>query len=120
MIRDIRPVQQELEKGFFDNQAAVEARALEIEKSEGREAAVAYLTQYSAKCANGATDRYRELAQYLIVKYIDGNVKKEKNGHFATENGMIVFPDQPGYSQSYYKSIAEDDPKQLIVPEGCK
>ena len=120
MIRDIRPVQQELEKGFFDNQAAVEAHALEIEKSEGREAAVAYLTQYSAKCANGATDRYRELAQYLIVKYIDGNVKKEKNGHFATENGMIVFPDQPGYSQSYYKSIAEDNPKQLIVPEGCK
>lgn len=120
MIKDIRPVQQELEQRFFAHQDAIEAKALEIEKTQGRDAAVAYLTQYSAECANGATDRYRELAQYLMVKYIDGNVKKEVNGDFATENGLAAFPDQPGYSESYYRAIAEDVEKgnaeQLKVP----
>ena len=108
MIKDIRPVQQELEKGFFDRQEAVEKEALAVRDAQGEEAAVAFLTKYSAKCANDATARYKELGEYLLVKYIDGNIKKEKNGFFETKDGLAVFPDQPGYDQEYYRTIAED------------
>ena len=118
MIRDIRPVQQALEKGFFDRQAEIEQEAIALSEAQGKEAAVAFLTKYSARCANGATARYKELGEYLLVKYIDGNVKKEKNGFFETKNGLAVFPDQPGYSEEYYRSIAEDPTSgHLLVPK---
>lgn len=108
MIKDIRPVQKELEDRFFLHRPKVEKKALEIAEKDGREAAIAYLTRYSASCANNATARYKKLGEYLLVKYIDGNVKKEKNGAFETKNGLAVFPDQPGYDEAYYRSIAED------------
>lgn len=108
MIKDIRPVQQQIEGMYFKHQDAVEKKALEIEKKEGRDAAVQYLTDYSAKCANSATAKYKKLGEYLLVKYIDGNVKKEKNGKFETKNGLVVSPLQPGYNREYYKAIAKD------------
>lgn len=108
MIKDIRPVQQALEGSFFKHQPSVEKKALAIAEKDGEEAAVAYLTKYSATCANNATARYKELGEYLLVKYIDGNVKKEKNGSFETKNGLVVSPKQPGYNEAYYRTIAED------------
>lgn len=121
MIKDIRPVQKELEDRFFLHQPKVEKKALEIAEKDGQEAAIAYLTQYSASCANNATARYKKLGEYLLVKYIDGNVKKEKNGAFETKNGLVVFPDQPGYDEAYYRSIAEDPTSEhLKYPKGAK
>ena len=120
MIKDIRKVQSKIEDNYRNNQPMVEKKAMEIAKADGEEAAIQYLTDYSADCANGATAEYHKLAQYLLVKYIDGNVKKEKNGKFLTENGLVVFPDQPGYSKEYYEAIHKGNYEQLKVPASNK
>lgn len=120
MITDIRKVQSELENGFLSKQDEVEKTALKIEKEQGVEAARAYLTHYSAACANGATARYKKLGEYLLVKYIDGNIKKEKNGFFETKNGIAVSPLQPGYDKEYYRTIHEQGNEHLKVPKGAK
>lgn len=117
MIRDIRPVQQEIEGKYFADQSAIEAEALRIEKEQGTDAARAYLTRYSEECANSATARWRKLGEYLIVKYIDGNVKKEEHGEFKTEHGLAVPPDQPGYSEEYYRMIHQGNYDHLKVPQ---
>jgi hypothetical protein len=52
---------------------------------------------------------WNNLDQYLLVKYIDGNIKKEKDGRFErTETGNPAFPMQPEYPGWFYKMIVND------------
>lgn len=117
MIKDIRQKQQQIEGHWQSIQPAIEARAMEIAKSDGEAAAVEFLTNYSCQLADQSTAAWRELGEYLMVKYIDGNVKLEKDGKFVEENGLVAFPHQPGYSEEFYRTIAEgDNVDHLKVP----
>lgn len=109
MIKDIRKVQQRLEGGFQQMQPIVEQHAMNIAKTEGEAAAVEFLTNYATQLADNATAEWKKLGEYLLVKYIDGNVKKEKDGKFIEENGLVVSPYQPGYDEEYYRAIHEAD-----------
>ena len=117
MISDIRKVQGSLEDEFERNQPKVEAKAAAILRSN-RNDAVEYLTNYSVNTAQRATARYRDLAIYLFVKYLDGNVKKEKNGEFErNESGMPVQPVFGGYTQDYFDNIVRGSGDRLRVNE---
>jgi len=63
--------------------------------------------------------RYKKLSQYLLVKYIDGNIKKEKDGKFVPNeyNTTAASPIQPGYTEEWRKKIAEDTGEKLKVVE---
>ena len=121
MIKDIRKVQNELEDGYASHQAALEAEALALHKQDPAKA-VAMLNDYSNRAAQDATARYLKLAQYLLVKYLDGNMKKEKDGDFErSKTGYPVYPHFPGYPQEYYKAIVTDknaaDNLRVVQPE---
>lgn len=117
MIGDIRKVQGSIEDGFEKQQPEVEAKAQELLKSNPAEAQT-YLTNYSVECGQNATARYQKLVKYLIVKYMDGNVKKEKNGKFErNEYGMPVQPSWPGYTQDYYNTVVKGSGDRLKVVE---
>ena len=95
MIRDIRPVQKELEDSYVDLVKNTDAKALELLKSSPAQA-TAYLTEVCGKVANETTARWKKLGEYLLVKYMDGNVKKEKDGKFEENGyGQIVSPHFP-------------------------
>ena len=54
------------------------------------------------------TSEWKKLAQFLFVKFMDGNIKKEKDGIFErTETGITPSPDQPGYPEWWKKVIVE-------------
>lgn len=118
MIPDIRRVQCALEDTI---QSEVETLYKEV-ASLDPEVAVSFLNDHSADWAKKYTDRYRQLGEYLFVKYLDGNVKKERDGKFErSETGMPVYPEFPGYDKRYYRSIANDPDggdrlKSLILP----
>ena len=102
MIGDIRKVQGELEDNFAKQQSVIEAEATSLLTTD-RDAAVRLLTEYSFNAGQNATARYKKLGEYLFVKYLDGNVKKEKDGKFQrNEYGTPVSPNWPGYTQEYY------------------
>lgn len=108
MIKDIRKVQNALEDGYANRQASLEAEALALHKQDPAKA-VAMLNDYSNRSAQDATASYLKLAQYLLVKYLDGNMKKEKDGEFErSKTGYPVYPHFPGYPQEYYKAIVTD------------
>ena len=95
----------------------VEAEALKLYK-ESPEKANSLLTAFSDSVSNTATARYRQLGEYLFVKYLDGRVKKEKDGKFErTADGYPVSPDSPGYSEDYYRTIVRSDGDRLRVKE---
>ncbi|MBR8729703.1 hypothetical protein IX332_001026 [Porphyromonas levii] len=117
MIEDIRKEQQRIEGQWQAMQPIVEKQAMAIAKDQGEAAAVEFLTNYSCNIADQSTCDWKKLGEYLMVKYIDGNVKIEKDGKFAEEHGIVVFPKQPGYSQEYYDQVAAgENVEHLKVP----
>lgn len=118
MIRDIRPVQKELEDSYTELVKKTDAEAVALLKSNPSQLS-AYLNKVCAETANGATARWKQLGEYLLVKYMDGNVKKEKDGRFEENGyGQIVSPNQPGYDQSYYDRVAKSgEASHLELPK---
>lgn len=109
MYPDLLAVQRTIEDGYEAAMPAIEARALEAYKRNPEEA-VTMLTAYSDSCAMAATERYRKLGEYLLVKYLDGRQRKEADGKFErTADGYPVGPLQPGYNEDYYRRIVKSD-----------
>ena len=106
MIVDIQKVQKELEDKFVAFVPVVDKAAKELFETAGEEQARKFITQYSVNEANSMTKRWKELGQYLMVKYTDGNIKREENGKFArTETGMVASPIFAGYPEWWCRAI---------------
>ena len=113
MIQDIRMVQQELEDNYERIIPGIDQAAVELYRKNPEEA-LRFLTWFSATTAEAATARWKTLGEYLLVKYMDGNVKKEENGQFKrSPYGMPVSPDFPGYDEDYYRSIVNSAGERL-------
>lgn len=117
MIQDIRKVQQELENHYQEMIPVIDKAAQELYAKDPKEA-VEFLTWFSTSTADNATARWKKLGEYLVVKYIDGNVKKEENGQFKRNAyGLPAYPDFPGYDEEYYRSIVKSAGERLKVKE---
>ncbi len=115
MIQDIRKVQQELENGHQQTIPAIDKAAQEL-YAKNPEEAKKFLTWFSTTTADQATARWKQLGEYLLVKYMDGNVKKEENGQFKQNGfGLGAYPDFPGYDEEYYRSIVKSAGDRLKV-----
>ena len=108
MIVDIQKVQQQLENKFVDFVPAIDKAAEQLYNTEGEAMARRFITEFAVREANAMTRRWKELGNYLVVKYIDGNIKKEKDGEFErTEYGLPAAPYQPGYPDWWYEAIVK-------------
>ena len=117
MIQDIRKVQQELENSYREAIPAIDKAAAELYQTDPVEAK-RFLTWFSTTTADAATERWKKLGEYLLVKYMDGNVKKEENGSFKQNGyGLSEMPDFPGYDEEYYRSIVRSAGERLKVKE---
>ncbi|MCG2716638.1 MAG: C69 family dipeptidase [Candidatus Marinimicrobia bacterium] len=96
MIKDVRKVQRELEGKFMADQANVEELALKL-YNESPQLAIDYLTEYSVNLGNSTVKRWKKLGEFLIYKYLDGNVKDEL--------GKVQ---HPGYPKSWYRKIVDE------------
>ncbi len=108
MIPDIQKVQKSLESKFVAYTPSVDMAAQNLWNAGKKSETIDFLTDYSVNQANGMTKEWKKLSQYLFVKYMDGNIKKEKDGVFErTETGMPANPDQPGYPDWWKKVIVD-------------
>lgn len=118
MIQDIRKVQHDLEGKFIENTPFIDNAANEIYKTQGAEKARRFITEYSVNESNNMTKQWKALWHYLLIKYIDGNVKKEENGQFMrNEYGQPAYPNFPGYPEWWLRLIVKDTGDHLLVPE---
>lgn len=109
MIPDVLKVQKSLEDKFVAYTPSVDMAAQSLWKAGKKKETLQFITDYSVNQANGMTHEWEKLAQYLMVKFIDGNIKKEKDGTFErTEPGMPASPNQPGYPDWWKKLIIDN------------
>jgi len=120
MIPDIQKVQKNLESKFIAYTPSVDMAAQNLWNTGKKNETIAFLTDYSVNQANGMTREWKKLFQFLIVKYMDGNIKKEKDGVFErTDTGMPPAPNQPGYPDWWKKVIVDktgDHLKAIVTP----
>jgi len=117
MIEDIRKVQTELEDKYELSTPAVDQAALALYQEDPK-SAKAYITDYVHNQSRIAVSRWKKLGEFLMVKYLDGNLHEEENGVFLRNKYGNPKPAQfPGYSNNFYKRIADETGDKLKIKE---
>lgn len=117
MVKDMSRVQSKLETQFKEQGSGVEKEALALAKKSKAEA-VNYLTEYTNATVKDGVGEWKKLGEYLMVKYMDGVVKKEENGQFKRNAyGNPEFPTRPGYPNEFYRKVVEQTGDKYKVRE---
>jgi hypothetical protein len=77
-----------------------------------------FLTNFSNSQAENSTAAWKKLGEYLLVKYMDGNIKKEADGKFL-QNEFHIPPGiiRAGYAEDILRRIATENPGQRVKSE---
>jgi len=110
MIKHINEKQDKWENQSMEDIHKMAPYILDMYKTAPNKA-IAILTDFSHQRAQEVVNEWNKLFEYLLVKYHDGNIKKEENGKFITNGSeipQVVFPEQPRYPDKWYRMIIQD------------
>ena len=115
---EIRKVGDNHENRAIERTVAIDAAAMMLYK-ESPAKAREFLTDYSVNTAQELFDKWVNLDRYLLVKYIDGNIKNQDADGCFLNNGFSksipAFPKQPGYSEEWKRAVKENAGEKLMV-----
>jgi len=106
VMPDIQAVQQELEERAFALLKAVDKAALALHESKS-DMLDTYLTSFSVSNAEYATERWRDLAHHLLVKYNDRYKREEMR--------IDSWPKSIGYPEDFRKNAVKERPDYYDV-----
>ena len=121
---DIRKVADRWENDMLRNVQALNAKVGKMSPGARR----GYLTELSVSTAQQLFDRWQKLNGYLLVKYMDGNVKSEHGdvlsfldgdggpAHFVDNGNGKQIPGKiqfPGYNEKWKRAVAADNGEVL-------
>lgn len=104
------------EKSMLEEVKEVDTRMAHVGDKPKKAAKIA--TDFSLKTAQTLFDHWKNLDKYLMVKYIDGNVKSENEKGFVDNGNGKDIPaqiQQPGYSEAWKRMVARDNGEILKV-----
>ena len=123
---EVRKAIDEHENGALKIVPDVDAQALRILKENNNDTTKVkeYLTGWSEKFADRMFKTFKNLDEYLLVKYMDGNIKKQNpDGSFKNNGFDAVTPEmpyQPGYPQKWLDAVAKDHGDKMETPTSAK
>lgn len=117
MIEDIKKRQKNLEDKFEIYNPVIDAAAQSL-YNKNPQLAKNFLTEYSHNQADITLKEWKKLGEFLIIKYLDGNVHPEKDGLFLRNKYGNPAPAQfPGYDDNHYRRIVEETGEKLKIKE---
>lgn len=117
VMPDLTKAQQELESAFAEEVKKTDEEAMALYKQDPAKARD-YVTTYSENAANRTIKRWKDLDNFLLVKFLDGNVKKEKDGQFLRNPwGYPQPPLHPGYSDTWKEQVIKSTGDKLKYHE---
>jgi len=107
MLPDIKKVQAQWEHDFNTLVPAMDKVAIGMSEPDAR----TFLTNFSCSQAENSTTAWKKLGEYLLVKYMDGNIKKEKDGKFI-QNEYKIPPTiiRAGYPEEFLRQMVKENP----------
>ena len=91
--------------------------AFKVSPAKAREV----VTKYSIGRASQMFSQWKSFEEYLLVKFMDGNIKKEGPDGKFLDNGngrnIPASPQQPGYSESWKREVVKSAGERLKVVE---
>lgn len=116
LFPSVKAAREELESKYASQQAEIEAQAKAL-LSQDPARAKAYLTDYSAQCAKQMMNRWKQLGEYLIVKFNDQAIKPEKDGKYEmTPDGLGKAVERPGFNKNYREVITKETGDKYLIP----
>lgn len=116
LFPSVKAAREELESKYASQQAKIEAQAKTL-LSQDPARAKAYLTDYSAQCAKQMMNRWKQLGEYLIVKFNDQAIKPEKDGKYEmTPDGLGKAVERPGFNKNYREVITKETGDKYLIP----
>jgi dipeptidase len=114
MLPDIKKVQSSWETNFNSLVGVMDKIAINMTESEARN----FLTSFSHMQAENSTAAWKKLGEYLLVKYMDGNIKKEENGKFL-QNEFHIPPSiiRAGYPEEFLREMVKQNPGLKLKTE---
>lgn len=107
VMPDIKKVQQHWETSFHTMIPSIDKTVMGLPEENARE----FLTTFSHTQATNATAAWKKLGEFLLVKYLDGVIKKEENGKFLQNDKKIPAEIiRPGYPEEYLRQLIKETP----------
>lgn len=118
MTPDVLKLQKQLESKNQKEMLETDAKALEIYPSDP-DGAKKIITGFSLATANQVVESWEGLFRFLLVKFLDGNVKKEQDGKFLRNPyNFPENPDFPGYPEQWKRILQEKTGDTFLNPQG--
>lgn len=116
---EVRSVIDKHENEAFKRVAEIDREAFDLlQKSPEKVAGLT--TEFSVNSANDLFNKWKSLDEYLLVKFMDGNTKKQNPDGSFKNNGhsdkIPPSPDFPGYTPIWKKAVKESAGEKLRVP----
>ncbi|MBO5915706.1 MAG: C69 family dipeptidase [Bacteroidales bacterium] len=112
---EVRNVIDKYENHQIQYLDSLEQEVLSVKKKQQR---VAHLTQYGVNNAMKLFRQWKDLDEYLMVKYIDGNIKRQNADGSFQDNGhnkrIPASPIQKPYSEKWIESVVNDHGQVLM------
>ena len=114
MLPDIKKVQAKWESDFNALVPAIDKLTVAMSESDAR----VFLTDFSLAQAEKSTASWKKLGEYLLVKYMDGNIKKEQDGKFLqNESGIPLGIIRAGYPEEFLRKMVKENPGTRVLTE---
>ena len=119
---EVRALADARENAEIGRIPAIDAEAVRILGDKPKEEDIAavreFLTEYSSNTAQDLFKAYSDMDIYLLLKYMDGNIKKQNPDGSFMDNGnsdrIPASPDQPGYSDKWKEAVVRDAGEVLL------
>ncbi|MCL2596850.1 MAG: C69 family dipeptidase [Paludibacter sp.] len=107
MQPEIVKVQQQWDTHFNELASELDKTVSTLSQKDAQK----LLTESAIKQSEDLTNAWRKLGEYLLVKYLDGNVKAEKDGKFV-QNEAKIPPTiiRPGYPVEFLREMVKERP----------
>jgi len=114
MLPDIKKEQVQWESNFNTLVPSIDKAATGMPEADAR----AFLTDFSLTQAENSTAAWKKLGEYLLVKYMDGNIKKEQDGQFVqNKSGIPPGIIRAGYSEDFLRKMVKENPGTRVKSE---
>jgi dipeptidase len=116
ILPDVKKAQSQLENRFAAMVPSIDKTASELYKTDPQ-LAREFVTEFSVNWGDYTVKRWEDLFRFLMVKFIDGNRKKEENGVFLTNKyGRYPIVEHPEYPEWWLRLIVETTGDKFLVP----